>query len=128
MRREPEGSRNMSKGRLWGVVVVLAGLTLFLAASPGPANPGGKQAASSADGGFALCEGPYALCTTALCTPVPGQSGLVTCKCSVQNGYSVGMNCQGPKDTPAGKQISSRYFLTRSYVPCNNSRPWAWCL
>jgi hypothetical protein len=36
--------------------------------------------------------------------------------------------CQEPTETSGGKQIRSRYFPVKSYVICDNDRPWAWCL
>jgi hypothetical protein len=111
------------------VLLVAVGVVLSLAAGSSSAGKAGASAiASVSDAGFVLCEGVYALCTTALCAPVAGQEGLLSCKCSVQDGYSAGHVCNGPKDTPAGKMIYSRYHPIRSYVACNNSRPWAWCL
>jgi len=125
----------MMKGRWW-MLLLPAGLVLILAAGPSPAGKSAKPTAassSSADSGFVLCEGIYALCTRALCSPIAGPNGamdggLVSCKCSVQSGHSVGGKCQGPKDTPAGKLIFSRYSLIRSYVQCKNSRMWANCV
>jgi hypothetical protein len=121
--------------RRWWTLLLPAGLVLILAAGPSPAKKPAAATPSAPDAGFVLCEGPYALCTRALCSPVPGPGpdggldGLLSCKCSVQSGYSVGtMKCQAPRDTPAGKQIFSRYSPMRSYVSCNNNRPWAQCL
>jgi len=130
----------MMKGRWW-MLLVPAGLVLILAAGQGP-SPAGKPAKpaaatpSAAGSGFVLCQGVYALCTRAMCSPIPGPegglemngAGLLSCKCSVQSGSSVGTKCQGPKDTPAGKLVFSRYSLIRSYTQCNNTRPWANCV
>jgi hypothetical protein len=81
--------------------------------------------AQSAD--FTLCKGAYALCTSAKCTPVPGQEGTVACACEVRTGYSAGRsNCEQPKD--GGKQLQSRYFPVKSLSICANDRPWADCL
>ena len=78
---------------------------------------------------FTLCEGTYALCTTATCTPIPGEDDTVSCGCDVKTGYSVGGDaCTGEVATSEGKQISSRYYPIKIYVSCNNDRDWAWCL
>lgn len=76
---------------------------------------------------FTLCDGKYALCTTAKCTPVPGQEDTVSCACKVENGYSVGKQaCQDAKAN--GDQVKSRYYPVKYHAICSNSRPWAWCL
>jgi hypothetical protein len=76
---------------------------------------------------FKLCQSTYALCTTAPCTPVAGDS--VSCACEVKTGYSAGQEeCQDVKETAEGSQIRSRYYPVTSYAVCKNDRPWAWCL
>ncbi len=76
---------------------------------------------------FKLCQSTYALCTTAPCTPVEGNT--VSCACEVKTGYSAGQeDCQEVKETSEGKQIRSRYYPVTSYAVCSNDRPWAWCL
>jgi hypothetical protein len=77
---------------------------------------------------FTVCKGEFALCTTARCTPVPGQEGVVSCGCDVKNGYSAGkQSCQDAKQTSPG-QLMSRYFPVKYHANCSNSRPWANCL
>jgi hypothetical protein len=76
---------------------------------------------------FRVCQSTYALCTTAPCTPVEGDT--VSCACEVKTGYSAGQEeCQDVKETAEGKQIRSRYYPVKSYAICDNDRPWAWCL
>ena len=71
----------------------------------------------------------YALCTTAKCTPIPGQKGSVSCKCDVKTGYSAGTkSCQAVKESGEGPLVFSRYYPIKNYVICSNQRPWAWCL
>lgn len=83
--------------------------------------------ALAASGDFTLCDGRYALCTTAKCTPVPGQPDTVSCACDVKNGYSVGKQaCQDAK--ASGDLVKSRYFPVKYHAICSNNRPWAWCL
>jgi hypothetical protein len=78
---------------------------------------------------FIVCESTYALCTTAQCTPVAGEAEAVSCDCEVKTGYSAGQKpCANEAETSKGKQINSRYFPIKSYVACDNGRPWAWCL
>jgi hypothetical protein len=76
---------------------------------------------------FIVCKSTYALCTTAPCTPLPGEKSLVSCKCNVTTDYSAGLKPCSKKKT--GKsQLRSRYHPISSYARCSNSRPWAWCL
>jgi len=78
---------------------------------------------------FTLCKGTFALCTIAPCTSVPGSSKEVACRCTVNTGYSAGQQpCHPAKTAAAGQQIRSRYYPVKSYVICDNDRPWAWCL
>lgn len=81
-------------------------------------------AASAPAPSFILCKGKYALCTTALCEPIPGKKDFVSCKCDVKEGYSAGEKpCSGQHEI-----IYSRYYPIKGYVSCSNNRPWAWCL
>lgn len=78
---------------------------------------------------FTLCKGPYALCTSARCEPVPGKEGTVSCACEVKTGYSAGRsNCKPPKDTREGREVQSRYYPVKSLSVCSNDRVWADCL
>lgn len=78
---------------------------------------------------FYVCKSTYALCTTAPCKPVKGQPDVVSCKCSVKNGYSASQQpCNGEKETIDGKLIFSRYYPVHSYKVCSNNRVWAYCL
>lgn len=78
---------------------------------------------------FTVCEGIYALCTTAQCHPIAGQEDTVSCDCTVKTGYSLGLEpCKGEVATAEGKQIVSRYYPIKSYASCSNDRPWANCL
>jgi len=78
---------------------------------------------------FTLWNGTFALCTVAPCAAIPGTSKEVACSCTVNNGYSVGQKPGQPiKTTAEGQEIRSRYYPIKSYVLCDNDRPWAWCL
>jgi hypothetical protein len=95
------------------------------------------QTGSSGSGkeAFDVCDGTYALCTTAKC------SSSYSCTCDVvykpnEPNYSVGSHqkdrkpCAGvTREAPtAGKQIRSRYYPITGYATCTNDRPWAMCL
>lgn len=78
---------------------------------------------------FQVCKSKFALCTVAACVPIPGNDKQVSCRCTVNTGYSAGQQaCQDVKETPEGQQIRSRYFPVKNYTICSNNRPWAWCL
>ncbi len=99
----------------------VACILLFVAAG---LDPGTLRAADD----FTVCEGTFALCTTAKCTPVPGREGTVSCGCEVKTGYSAGHeSCEKAKEVDAG-QLMSRYYPIKYHVNCSNSRPWANCL
>lgn len=90
---------------------------------------GGWSHASFAEKPF-VCEGDYALCTTAECFPIPGHPERALCHCKTKTGYSAGYRpCQETKTTEEGyKEIKSRYYPIKSYVKCTNDRPWTSCL
>lgn len=77
-----------------------------------------------------VCESEFALCTTAQCTPVPGDDNLSLCHCTIQKGYSAGFEeCEAPKKNDEGYTVvKSRYYPVKSYISCANNRPWANCL
>jgi len=78
---------------------------------------------------FIVCKSTYALCTTALCSPIPGDDQNVSCDCNVTTGYSAGTTqCPGVRKTSEGQTVISRYFPIKSYLQCSNDRPWAMCL
>ena len=78
---------------------------------------------------YTVCNGTYALCTTAACQPIAGKEDTASCACEVKTGYSLGMKpCQDEVETSDGKQIPSRYYPIKSYAICDNNRPWANCL
>src|SRR5262245_19464249 len=82
---------------------------------------------------FTLCNGTFALCTTAKCLPVPGtkEKERVNCECEVKRGYSAGTkSCETvPTEPPkANEAIPSRYFPITSMAVCSIDAPWAFCL
>ena len=110
----------------FGIGVMLLTLVSNLAAQ---SRPGGGQE-------FDVCDGTYALCTSAKCT------SSFSCTCEVkyngdQPNYSVGSHqagtkaCVGVTRVPPAdvkKTIPSRYYPVTSYATCTNNRPWAMCL
>jgi hypothetical protein len=106
------------------------GTKLTTAVSAGEAAPTDGGAAP-----FTVCYGTYALCTTSLCSYIPGSDGGVgaplSCPCSVQHGYSAGTHaCKTVPDAgpSPGQAIPSRYYPAKSMAICTNDRPWAGCL
>lgn len=88
----------------------------------------------SASQGFTACQGTFALCTVARCTPPPGNSNstVLSCPCSVQQGWSAGQQActDVPTAPPAvGMKVPSRYAPITSMAVCLQQPPsWAWCL
>jgi len=82
---------------------------------------------------FQICQGLFALCTTAPCKVDPKNKDKLNCDCTVNLGYSVGSKAYNPpaKVVP-GSVISSRYFPITNYQVCSATpsptQPWAWCL
>lgn len=84
---------------------------------------------------FRVCDGTYALCTTATCKDKGGS--FFSCTCNVMEGLSAGGYSQEclyvPKVKPAeGVWIPSRYYPIKSYLECpikgEKPRAWAFCL
>jgi hypothetical protein len=66
--------------------------------------------------GYTVCNGTFALCTTAQCNFGSEQDQDVDCLCTVNQGYSAGgQECVEPKPTPKGIRICSRFFPIASY-------------
>ena len=93
-------------------------------------------AATSSSSNFAVCNQPFALCTTAPCVPVPGSSTLSTCSCIVQDGPSLGqVSCDKRKP---GINSQGQHLLTSNYafvnsatnkvMTCTGNHPWTDCL
>ncbi len=80
---------------------------------------------------FTVCSGTYALCTTAQCSPVSDNDSLLSCGCTVEEGFSAGAkSCDEVPEGPptAGETIPSRYYPIQNMAVCANSRKWAYCL
>lgn len=95
-------------------------IALLIASLPAAAFAGGPN--------FVVCKSTYALCTTALCTPIPGDKKFVSCKCNVETDYSAGLKSCEEKKSGSAEHLRSRYHPITSYALCSNSRPWGWCL
>jgi hypothetical protein len=106
-----------------------AGLLLLFVSASLDAQTGAASPDSAKQ--FQVCSGYFALCTTATCSK---QGNSYACgDCKVESGYSAGLSsvaCSSiPKVKPTtGQELSSRYSPIRSYVACENDRPWAMCL
>src|SRR5271169_4897612 len=117
--------RDMGRQRLRLILSMVTAATLALLAGCG----GGSGATLVPSPRFIVCKSTYALCTTALCTPIAGAPGFDSCDCNVMTGYSVGLSqCQSVQDTGEGQVILSRYYPITSYAACSNDRPWANCV
>ena len=122
------------------LIAVLCGLlfpcsqtnTAFtFAPSPSPESP--PKAAGTPAPGFTICQGTFALCTSAKCTGQRTQTGLkVKCSCDVkQAAYSVGTKpCSDVPQAPPtpGQLIPSRYSPITSTAVCPSNGVWAFCL
>ncbi|WP_237699782.1 hypothetical protein [Coxiella burnetii] len=89
-----------------------------------------------ASGGTVVCNQTYAICTSASCVPIPGNTVKALCDCKVENGASLGnTSCayRKPKLIAYGlKQIISTYSFTETKInrvmTCSAGTPWANCL
>ena len=112
--------------RLSGYAVVAA--TALLTTNP---------AAADSSGGTRICEGPYALCSSAKCQPIGGDPAHVKCACEGPlNGLNIGdSSCQSRTD-----RLTSTFSLwditatrrkpAKRSISCtgDNANKWAFCL
>jgi hypothetical protein len=120
--------------------VVLAALLLTAGALLGscrrPAFLGGEPEGPKPT----LCEGKYALCTSAACTPIPTldpKSGKIVvnralCECEVANGPSLGdQACAARAPQENGRFLVSAYSFgetaIRPAMTCPTGTSWAYC-
>jgi hypothetical protein len=84
-----------------------------------------------------LCNHQYALCTSALCVPMPGDSTQAICFCDVEEGPSLStVDCESLKptiDSNGIRTIYSTYSFKqfesgKKAMKCPNGTPWTWCL
>jgi len=95
---------------------------------------GDEQAAKS---NMQLCKHPYALCTSALCIPQPGDPTKAICFCAVEEGASmasVPCNTIEPSTDANGiRTVYSAFSLEqfkqgKKVLTCPTGTPWTWCL
>lgn len=94
-------------------------------------------ARADTSGGARICEGPYALCSSAKCQPIDGDPGHVTCACEGPlNGLNIG-NSSCLERTQAPISTFSLWDLTatagkhaKKSLTCagENAGRWAFCL
>ncbi|MBS0607294.1 MAG: hypothetical protein JSR57_10120 [Verrucomicrobia bacterium] len=84
-----------------------------------------------------LCKHTYALCTSALCVPQPGDPTKAICFCDVEEGASMGTApCNELQPTTDDKGIMTVYstYSFKQYsegkqgMQCPAGTPWTWCL
>jgi hypothetical protein len=95
---------------------------------------GNEQAAKS---DMQLCKHQYALCTSALCIPQPGDPTKAICFCAVEEGASmasVACNTIQPSTDANGiRTVYSAFSLEqfkqgKKVLTCASGTPWTWCL
>ena len=95
---------------------------------------GNEQAAKS---DMQLCKHQYALCTSALCIPQPGDPTKAICFCAVEEGASmasVPCNTIQPSTDASGiRTVYSAFSLEqfkegKKVLTCASGTPWTWCL
>jgi hypothetical protein len=84
-----------------------------------------------------MCNHQFALCTSALCVPMPGDATKAICTCDVQEGASMStVPCDRLKPSTDGNGIQTVYstFSSRQFtegkqgMKCPSGTPWSWCL
>src|SRR6266536_2038300 len=95
---------------------------------------GDEKAAKS---NMQLCKHPYALCTSALCIPQPGDPSKAICFCAVEDGASMSSvpcnTIQPSTDANGIRTVYSAFSLEqfkqgKKVLRCPNGAPWTWCL
>lgn len=84
-----------------------------------------------------LCKHQYALCTSALCVPQPGDPTKAICFCDVEEGANMStVPCEKLKPSTDANGIRTLYstfsleqFLDgKKGMKCPSGTPWTWCL
>lgn len=84
-----------------------------------------------------LCQHQYALCTSAVCVPQPGDSTKAICFCDVEEGASMSTapcDTQKPNTDAHGIRTIYSAFSLQQFVEgkkgmkCPGGTPWTWCL
>ena len=112
----------------------IAGFFLIAAVAVFAIALGGEQAAKS---NMLLCKHQYALCTSALCIPQPGDPTKAICFCDVQDGASMASvpcsTIQPSTDANGIRTVYSAFSLAqfkedKKVLKCASGTPWTWCL
>ncbi|HEY6154911.1 MAG TPA: hypothetical protein VIW07_14325 [Candidatus Udaeobacter sp.] len=112
----------------------IAGFFLIAAVAVFAIALGGEQAAKS---NMLLCKHQYALCTSALCIPQPGDPTKAICFCDVQDGASMASvpcsTIQPSTDANGIRTVYSAFSLEqfkedKKVLKCASGTPWTWCL
>jgi hypothetical protein len=85
-----------------------------------------------------VCKHPYALCTSAICVPQPGDPSKAICQCDIEDGPSMSTaSCdklQPSTDAHGVRTIYSTFSLEQQMkqgkqsMKCPAGTPWTWCL
>jgi hypothetical protein len=84
-----------------------------------------------------LCKHQYALCTSALCIPQPGDPTKAICFCAVEEGASMASvpcnTIQPSTDANGIRTVYSAFSLEqfkdgKKVLTCASGTPWTWCL
>jgi hypothetical protein len=109
-------------------------LSLIAAAAVFTIAFGNEQAAKS---NMQLCKHQYALCTSALCIPQPGDPTKAICFCAVEEGPSMSSvpcnTIQPSTDANGIRTVYSAFSLeqfkqVKKVLTCASGTPWTWCL
>jgi hypothetical protein len=92
---------------------------------------------NKSNGSNQLCKFSYALCTSALCVPEPGDPNKAICFCDVEEGDSMAtVPCELLKPSTDANGIRTVYstFSLKQFTSgkrgmrCPEGTPWTWCL
>ncbi len=95
----------------------------------------GNEQAAKPD--MQLCKDQYALCTSALCIPQPGDPTKAICFCAVEEGASMASvpcnTIQPSTDANGIRSVYSAFSLEqfkqgKKVLTCASGTPWTWCL
>jgi hypothetical protein len=84
-----------------------------------------------------LCKHQYALCTSAICVPQPGDSTKAICFCDVEEGANMStVSCESISPSTDANGIRTVYstFSLKQFtsgkkgMKCPEGTPWTWCL
>ena len=109
-------------------VLLMAAIAVFAIAFG--AEQGGKS-------NMLLCKHQYALCTSAVCIPQPGDPTKAICFCDVQDGASMSSvpcsTTEPSTDANGIRTVYSAFSLEqfkegKKVLRCSNGTPWTWCL